>query len=284
MSAASVRQFCTANLQVTPSVGNLDGSTATVLTLQVSQLDPEQVMGRLGFDEEEKTWAGALYETLSESGALEEYRSQFETYRPSYSGDISWSGDVEYGSVSDNEIDISGFVSPGTKNNLDLAAYAIQAWENRWGYVWGTYGNVLTEALLAYKVTQYPEGVGSYRAFIEEHWLGRRTTDCVGLIKGYGWLDTSDMTIGYAENGMPDYGADRMYQAAVETGADHGPMSTMPEIVGLAVWKEGHIGVYIGNGYVIEAMSTEKGVVRTEVEGRGWEGWCKLPYITYLEE
>ena len=91
------------------------------------------------------------------------------------------------------------------------------------------------------------------------------------------------MSIGYAENGMPDYGANQMYQAAVDAGADHGLISTMPEVVGLAVWKDGHIGVYIGGGYVIEAMSTKKGVVKTQVEGRGWEGWCKIPYIEYLE-
>ena len=32
-----------------------------------------------------------------------------------------------------------------------------------------------------------------------------------------------------------------------------------------------------------EAMGTRKGVVKTEVSGRGWQGWCKLPYIDYLE-
>ena len=61
-------------------------------------------------------------------------------------------------------------------------------------------------------------------------------------------------------------------------------MDTMPEIVGLAVWKQGHIGVYIGNGYVIEAMGTKYGVVKTELAGQGWEGWCKIPSIHYLEE
>ena len=63
----------------------------------------------------------------------------------------------------------------------------------------------------------------------------------------------------------------------------YGSMDTMPEIIGLMLWKEGHVGVYIGGGYVIEAMGTKKGVVKTELEGRGWQGWCKLPYIDYLE-
>ena len=160
-----------------------------------------------------------------------------------------------------------------------MAAYAVQAWENGWGYVWGTYGNVLTPSLFDYKLQQYPDGVGKYATFIRENWLGRRTADCVGLIKGYGWLDAQSLEIKYGTNGMPDYGANQMYQSATESGT----MDTMPEIVGLAVWKQGHIGVYIGNGYVIEAMGTKYGVVRTELAKRNWSGWCKIPYIDYVE-
>ena len=99
-------------------------------------------MDNLGFDEDAKTWAGALYETIFESDAIETYGDYFAAYEPDYSGDSGWSGQMEYGSDYDNAIDISGFVSPETKNNLDLVAYAVQAWENNWGYVWGTYGNV----------------------------------------------------------------------------------------------------------------------------------------------
>ena len=109
----------------------------------------------------------------------------------------------------------------------------MQAWENNWGYVWGTYGNILTESLFAYKKQQYPDGVGNYADFIEANWLGRRTADCIGLIKGYAWLDASTMRIGYAANGMPDYGADQMYQAAKNAGiqgTDYGTVSSMPEI------------------------------------------------------
>lgn len=153
--------------------------------------------------------------------------------------------------------------------------------------MWGTYGNILTPSLFAYKKQQYPDGVGNHADFIESHWLGRRTADCIGLIKGYGWLDTDSMTIGYAANGMPDYGADQMYQACKNAGVqnkDYGPISTLPELPGLMLWKSGHAGVYIGGGYAIEAMGTRKGVVKTEVSGRGWQGWGKLPYIDYREE
>ena len=284
MSADQVLEFCSSKLLMSSSL--LEG-TEVVLQIHVERLDPEQIIEDLGFDEDAETWAGALYETLYESDALNEYADYFESYQPDYSGDSSWSGEVEHGTSYGNEIDISGFVSPETKNNLDLAAYAIQAWENNWGYVWGTYGNVLTQSLFDYKLKQYPEGVGNYEDFIKDNWLGRRTADCIGLLKGYAWLDISDMTIGYAENGAPDYGADQMYQYVKErgeAGKDYGGMATMPEIPGLMLWKDGHAGVYIGNGYAIEAMSTKYGVVKTEVDGRGWKGWGKLPFLDYLED
>lgn len=276
MGAADIRQFCTARL----TVGSL--LEAATLKVEVRKIEPEQLMNQLGFDDEAKTWAGALYEVLSESDALEKYKDHFDVPPPSYEGDTSGGGSITpggSGGSGDNAIDISAFVSPGTKNNLDLAAYAVQAWENGWGYVWGTYGNVLTQSLFDYKLQQYPDGVGKYADFIRNNWLNRRTADCVGLIKGYGWLDANSLEIKYGTNGMPDYGANQMYQSATESGT----MDTMPDIVGLAVWKQGHIGVYIGNGYVIEAMGTKYGVVKTELVKRSWSGWCKIPYIDYLE-
>ena len=153
----------------------------------------------------------------------------------------------------------------------------MQAWESGWGYVWGTFGNVLTDSLLEYKVEQYPDGVGNHEDFIRTHWLGGRTADCIGLIKGYGWLDTDTLTIKYGTNGMPDIGANSMYHNATVTGT----IDTMPETPGLAVWMEGHIGVYIGGGEVIEASSTRRGVVKTKLAGRGWTAWLEVPYISY---
>ncbi len=110
--------------------------------------------------------------------------------------------------------------------------------------------------------------MGNKESTIREKWLGGRTADCVGLIKGYGWLDPATLTIGYGTNGMPDIGADSMYNNATVKG----DMASMPDTPGLAVWHSGHIGVYIGNGEVIEAMGTSYGVVknaaiRAELDG-----------------
>lgn len=192
-------------------------------------------------------------------------------------GGGSYDGSFIAGGDRSIELDISTFADPTTKNATDLVTYAVHAWESGWGYVWGTYGNVLTESLLAYKVSQYPDGVGNHENFIRAHWLGGRTTDCVGLIKGYSWLSPETMTIDYGTHGMPDIGANQMYYTARESG----PISTMPDIPGLAVWHEGHIGVYTGGGQVIEAMGTKNGVVKTELAKRNWTHWLKIPYINY---
>ena len=116
--------------------------------------------------------------------------------------------------------------------------------------------------------------------YIKSHWLGRRTSDCVGLIKGYGWYDEVSGTIKYGRNEMKDVTADGMFNAAVEKG----PISTMPDIPGIAVWHQGHIGVYIGNGYVIHTANTYDGVIKTPITSSGWTHWLKVPYINYIEE
>lgn len=93
--------------------------------------------------------------------------------------------DYGYGSGS-TELDTSGFTNPAGKNADDLVQYAIHAYEEHWGYVWGTFGLVLTESLFEAKLAQYPDALAGNADFIRQTWVGGRTTDCVGLIKGYG--------------------------------------------------------------------------------------------------
>ena len=184
--------------------------------------------------------------------------------------------DYGYGSGS-TELDTSGFTNPAGKNAADLVQYAIHAYEEHWGYVWGTFGHVLTESLFEAKLAQYPDALAGNADFIRQTWVGGRTTDCVGLIKGYGWLNAETEEIVYNTNGMPDITANEMYHAASVSGT----IDTIPETPGLAVWHDGHIGVYIGNGEVVEAMGTRYGAVKTKLEGARWTHWLKIPYISY---
>lgn len=180
--------------------------------------------------------------------------------------------------ISNTVIDID--LSNTDKNNLDLVKWAQMAYDNKWGYVWGSHGNVLTANELKRLEKTFGSHVTDKEEYIKSHWLGRRTSDCVGLIKGYGWYDETSGTIKYGTNGMKDVTADGMFNSAVEKG----PISTMPDIPGIAVWHQGHIGVYIGNGYVIHAANTYDSVIKTPITSSGWTHWLKVPYINYIEE
>lgn len=164
------------------------------------------------------------------------------------------------------------------KTNLDLVRFCKKAHNEKWGYVWGTFGRVLTQWLFEQKLEQYPAAVGRYKSFIKNTWLNRRTADCVGLIKGALWDD--DGRIKYDANS--DCNANMMIVRSTKTG----PMDTMPDIPGILVWKRGHIGVYVGNAQVIEANSTKKGVIMTPLTGPGstkWTKWGMSKYFKYVE-
>ena len=66
-------------------------------------------------------------------------------------GGGNYSGEFLRGDGSSIDLDISAFTDPYSKNATDLVTYANHAWESGWGYVWGTYGDVLTESLDVYK-------------------------------------------------------------------------------------------------------------------------------------
>lgn len=256
----------------------------------------ESAMTDAGFDQTRIDEAQALFifglsEHVGEDGFADDLVSCFEEEQTdselidAVNSKFGTSIEVEdfqnaMASTRNAYINTSNYVDSSTKNNLDLVKWSEFAADKGWGYVWGTYGTVLSPDFLESKIIQYPDEVGGKEDFIRENWLGKRTADCVGLIKGYSWYDTaSQMTI-LVSNGMPDIGADTMYENATEKGT----IDTIPEIPGLAVWKEGHIGVYIGDGKVVEAYGTTSGVIRSELANGGWTHWLKIPYITYLEQ
>ncbi len=174
-------------------------------------------------------------------------------------------------------MDLSGFRTPEEKTNLDLVVWVKGAQRSGWGYVKSTFGRVMNDAYFMRIHEQYPE-IFEYEEFIRENWFGKRTADCIGLIKGYCWYEPDTGTFSYKSHGCPDVNQDMLFNAATEKGT----IDTMPDIPGLAVWQPGHIGVYIGNGMVIEAKGTLYGVVRSTLSLGSWTHWCKIPYIEYV--
>ena len=160
------------------------------------------------------------------------------------------------------------------KTNKGLVAYAkAQLGKPYW---YGTFGQEGTASLLTYKQKQYPSYYTSGNMARCRTQYGEKVHDCVGLIKGYLWSDSNtDKTPRYNVN--QDKSANGMYNVCKERGT----IGTMPDIEGVLVFMDGHVGVYIGGGYVIEAMNFKNGVVKTKLAGRGWKRWGKCPYITY---
>ena len=82
---------------------------------------------------------------------------------------------------------------------------------------------------------------------------------------------------------MPVYNAEQDKSAnGMHTACKtKGEMATMPDVPGVLVFYNNHVGVYIGGGEVIEARGRRYGVVKTNLNARPWTGWGYCPYITY---
>lgn len=173
-----------------------------------------------------------------------------------------------------------GYWDTSTKNNRDLVFWAWEAYNDEWGYVWGTYGQLLTQGSFESLCALYPNNVENHHDFIQDNWVGRRTADCAGLIKGYLWFNPDTHQIEYGSNGFSDVDADTMYN----NSAVNGTIDTIPETPGLGVWHEGHVGIYIGDGWVIQASGTETGVIKSRLEGSSFTNWFEIPGITYITE
>ena len=176
--------------------------------------------------------------------------------------------------------------------NEHFAAYCLKMVGQPYWY--GCCGYKATRDLLSRKAKQYPSHYGSSRTsrYNQDIAAKKVVCDCIGGAKGYAWsgggqamLDAigTDKSIPskYGSNGCPDKGANSMFSYAKSKGMDNGVIGTLPEIVGIALHKSGHVGYYVGNGYAVEWRGFNYGCVKTKVAGRSWTNWYKLPFINY---
>lgn len=166
-------------------------------------------------------------------------------------------------------------IDPNRKTNIGLVKYA----EAQLGrpYWYGCFGQKASEALYDNKRRQYPR---YYTATDFPKQYGQKVHDCIGLIKGYMWTDNADSThYEYQANGFKDMSADMYYNHCTRKGDS---INTMPEVPGILVFMKGHVGIYVGDGWVIEARGHSYGVVKTYLKSRPWKKWAYIEEIQYL--
>ena len=180
-------------------------------------------------------------------------------------------------------------------NNLGLVRHAQNALKLNTIYMWGGILKPVTadyiDALRRIYGNQSGTGYSSprytelYNLAKQGGWYG---CDCVGLIKSYLWSRSKENggtgSPYYGKDGYaPDVNATTMYNKATEKGT----IDTLPEIPGLILYcrTHPHVGVYIGNGNVIECTLSSRGdgVVQNKLKDFKWEYWFKCPYMDYVE-
>ena len=154
-----------------------------------------------------------------------------------------------------------------------------------------------SSGLLTKKAKQYPKAYTSARMARYNRDIANRNVcaDCIGAAKGYAWTNGGigilegigngqAYSSKYASNNCPDKGANSMFTYAKGHGMQWGEIGSLPETVGLALFKAGHAGYYIGSGFAIEWKGFAYGCVKTAIEGRGWTHWYQLPFLDYGDD
>lgn len=129
-------------------------------------------------------------------------------------------------------------------------------------YVYGMKGTVLTLAKYNSLKAQY----GNLVWDSDRNKIGKVCCDCSGLISWYTGIIRGSTQ--YKELAKKVY-----------------PISTIKDApIGAAVWKQGHIGVYIGNGEYIAEDGSAYGCRKNKLSNASFTHWFKIIDIQYIEE
>ena len=153
-----------------------------------------------------------------------------------------------------------------------------QALKEKWGYIWGTAGVKWTAA----RQKELEKTADPDRAQGRKYgskWIGHTVADCSGL---FSWAFKK-------LGGYMYHGSDTMYRKyCVNKGelkkgkrTDNGALKPGTAVF---VWngkKYSHVGLYAGDGTVIEAMGTVSGVTTTKVTDGKWTHWGELAGVDY---
>ncbi len=159
-----------------------------------------------------------------------------------------------------------------------VVAYFKRGITECWGYVLGANGETYTKAKAEYwaKTRNKPSSwAGTKWAYFVDacsRWFGKMVADCSGGI------------VGAAREQDPSY-KDRSANTFKAQFVESGPVGSIPEIPGLAVWRNGHIGIYLGSGKVGEFAGYKIGAVESDIKkpatGKKWTHWGKIAGFEY---
>lgn len=156
-------------------------------------------------------------------------------------------------------------------------------------YLWDGNGQYVTTEVVNQLAAKFPDWYTPERKAVRLALAdkGIRGWDCIGIIKGYAWNDYhQDNTALYSKEN--DYSTRTLIKAA----KIQGPIEDMPEKPGLVLWKPGHVGVYIGDGQVIDVACVTHatdithlvgGIQQLPIEATAWTHWLEYPEIDYSE-
>lgn len=130
-------------------------------------------------------------------------------------------------------------------------------------YVYGAKGEILTQKLLDQLAKENPGTYTSTYKAKASRFIGQRCTDCSGLISWYTGIQRGSSN----------------YHDTADQAVDIGHLDETMK--GWALWKPGHIGIYIGNGICIEAKGINYGTIESRVADTQWKKALKLCDIDY---
>ena len=149
------------------------------------------------------------------------------------------------------------------KTGKELAKFALTKLETP--YFYGSKMTKLTEIFMLQMHKMYPSIVtDNYIAKARKKGqVGKVNVDCSGLIGAY-----RGKQIGSAQ----------LYSTAKKRL----PISEVNNFaIGTVLWKQGHVGVYIGNGKCVEAKGIDYGVIESKVSDSKWVCGLTFSDMTY---
>jgi cell wall-associated NlpC family hydrolase len=155
----------------------------------------------------------------------------------------------------------------------DLVQYAMQCVGG--GYIWGSSGEKCSKAQRERWASWAPVNQASNILVKGAKWDGKYVWDCSGIARG-AWRALASYKSG---------GATGIYN---EWCNRKGPIETMPDEPGTFVFRgtdktKEHIGVYVGDGMVVDARGTDYGVLYGTLKSykAGWTHWGQADDVDF---